>query len=155
MDIVLHFGIVTVKYFLYFLKLMTLTDATTLLKSWYLLERNGWHFGMECHIAVDVRTGYVYTIEVTPANDHNITAVSRLIRVDYEAVYGDFGYIGVEKCDETTAVSRICQQILAGIFPQIFTECYRQDGSSHQYTFLPSCESAHPSQFPLHSLLAK
>lgn len=58
---------------------------------------NQWHFGMKCHIGVDAGTGYVHSMEVTPANEHDITVASKLIREDDDVVYGDSGYIGVEK----------------------------------------------------------
>lgn len=45
---------------------------------------NEWRFGMKCHVGSDARTGLVHTIEVTPANTHDITVVSKLIRSDDE-----------------------------------------------------------------------
>lgn len=61
---------------------------------------NEWRFGMKCHIGVDAGTGYVHTMEVTPANAHDITVASKLIREDDEVVYGDSGYTGIQKRDE-------------------------------------------------------
>lgn len=61
---------------------------------------NEWHFGMKCHIGVDAGTGYVHSMETTAANAHDITAASKLIREDDEVVYGDSGYIGIEKREE-------------------------------------------------------
>ena len=58
---------------------------------------NEWRFGMKCHIGVDAFSGLVHTIEVTPANTHDITVASKLIREDDEVVYGDSGYLGLEK----------------------------------------------------------
>ena len=58
---------------------------------------NEWHFGMKCHVGVDKSTGYVYSMETTAANAHDITAASKLICEDDEVVYGDSGYIGIEK----------------------------------------------------------
>jgi len=55
---------------------------------------NQWRFGMKCHIGVDAGTGYVHTIEVTPAHVHDVTVASELIREDDEVVYGDSGYLG-------------------------------------------------------------
>lgn len=78
---------------------------------------NEWHFGMKCHIGVDAGTGYVHSMEVTAANDHDITAASKLIREDDEVVYGDSGYLGIEKRDEiaedeklSTIDYRICRR---------------------------------------------
>lgn len=42
----------------------------------------------------------VHTMTVTAANDHDITQAASLIREDDEVVYGDSGYLGVEKRDE-------------------------------------------------------
>ena len=61
---------------------------------------NEWKFGMKCHIGVDAGTGFVHSMEVTPANTHDITVTSKLIRPDDEVVYGDSGYIGVQKRPE-------------------------------------------------------
>lgn len=61
---------------------------------------NQWRFGMKCHAGVDAGTGYVHMIEVTPANTHDVTVASKLIREDDEVVYGDSGYLGIEKREE-------------------------------------------------------
>ena len=58
---------------------------------------NEWRFGMKCHIGADAGTGLVHTIEVTPANTHDITVTSKLIRPDDTVVYGDSGYVGIQK----------------------------------------------------------
>ena len=58
---------------------------------------NEWHFGMKCHIGVDAGSGYVHSLETTAANVHDITVSPQLIREDDEVVYGDSGYIGIEK----------------------------------------------------------
>ena len=49
---------------------------------------------------MDAGTGLVHTVEVTPANTHDITMASKLIRPDDEVVYGDSGYIGIQKRPE-------------------------------------------------------
>ena len=61
---------------------------------------NEWHFGMKVHAGVDAGSGYVHTITGTAANAHDITETSKLIREDDEVVYGDSGYLGVEKRTE-------------------------------------------------------
>lgn len=61
---------------------------------------NEWRFGMKCHIGVDSGTGIVHTITAASANIHDITEASKFIRSDDEVVYGDSGYIGIEKRDE-------------------------------------------------------
>lgn len=52
---------------------------------------------MKRHAGVDAGTGYVHTIEVTPANVRDVTVASKLVREDDEVVYGDSGYLGIEK----------------------------------------------------------
>jgi IS5 family transposase len=61
---------------------------------------NEWHFGMKAHIGVDAGTGYVHSVTATSANVHDITEASKLIREDDKVLYGDAGYIGIEKRDE-------------------------------------------------------
>ncbi len=61
---------------------------------------NEWKFGVKCHIGVDAGSGLVHTITVTAANEHDITQTANLLREDDEVVYGDSGYLGVEKRSE-------------------------------------------------------
>jgi IS5 family transposase len=61
---------------------------------------NEWHFGMKAHIGVDAGTGYVHSVTATSANAHDITEASKLIRDDDEVVYGDAGYLGIQKREE-------------------------------------------------------
>ncbi len=61
---------------------------------------NQWRFGMKCHVGVDAGSGLVHTLDVTPANTHDITMAAGLIREDDEVVYGDSGYVGLEKRPE-------------------------------------------------------
>ena len=61
---------------------------------------NEWKFGMKCHIGVDAGIGLVHTITVTAANVHDVTQTEHLLREDDEVVYGDSGYIGVQKRPE-------------------------------------------------------
>jgi len=63
---------------------------------------NEWHFGMKCHVGVDAGSGYVHSLETTAANVHDITMAPILIREDDEVVYGDAGYLGLEKREEVT-----------------------------------------------------
>ena len=61
---------------------------------------NDWHFGMKAHIGVDAGTGYVHSLTGTAANVHDITEASKLLRSDDDVVYGDAGYLGIEKREE-------------------------------------------------------
>ena len=61
---------------------------------------NQWRFGMKCHVGVDAGSGLVHTIVTTSANVHDVTVTSELIREDDEVVYGDSGYLGIQKRPE-------------------------------------------------------
>ena len=61
---------------------------------------NQWYFGMKAHIGVDAGTGMVHTVEVTPANVHDVDMAEKLIREDDDVVYGDSGYLGLQKRPE-------------------------------------------------------
>ena len=37
---------------------------------------NQWHFGMKCHTGVDAGSGFVHTVEATPANVHDVTVAA-------------------------------------------------------------------------------
>ena len=63
-------------------------------------KSNEWRFGMKCHVGVDAGSGSVHTVTVTSANKHDITETVNLIREDGEVVYGDSGYLGVQKRSE-------------------------------------------------------
>ena len=55
---------------------------------------------MKCHIGVDAGSGLVHTMTVTAANEHDITQAANLLREDDEVVYGDSGYLGIQKRPE-------------------------------------------------------
>lgn len=61
---------------------------------------NQWYFGMKCHMGVDAGSGYIHSIEASAANVHDIAEAAKLIRPDDEVVYGDAGYLGIEKRPE-------------------------------------------------------
>ena len=75
---------------------------------------NEWKFGMKCHIGVDAGSGLVHTITVTAANEHDITQAAALIREDDEVVYGDSGYLGIQKRPEVTSAS-ICPALTTAL----------------------------------------
>ena len=52
---------------------------------------------MKCHIGVDAGSGLVHTMTVTAANEHDIAQTANLLREDDGVVYGDSGYLGVQK----------------------------------------------------------
>lgn len=61
---------------------------------------NQWYHGMKVHTGVDAGSGYIHTITGTATNVHDVTETHNLIRKDDEFVYGDSGYLGLEKRDE-------------------------------------------------------
>lgn len=61
---------------------------------------NEWHFGMKMHIGVDGATGCIHSVETTSANEHDITSADKLLHGDEERVWGDAGYVGIEKREE-------------------------------------------------------
>ena len=58
---------------------------------------NQYHFGMKVHIGVDADTGVVHSLATTPANVHDVTEAHRLLHGGESQVWGDAGYVGVEK----------------------------------------------------------
>ncbi len=54
-------------------------------------------FRHEFHVGVDAGTGYVHSTAATAANVHDINKAAELIRPEDQVVYGDSGYIGLEK----------------------------------------------------------
>lgn len=59
-----------------------------------------WHFGYKAHIGVDKDTGLVHTVEVTPANVHDVDMTSQLLTGEEDVVYGDSGYLGAGKRED-------------------------------------------------------
>ncbi len=61
---------------------------------------NEWHFGMKMHIGVDSETGVVHDMSTTPANVHDVREAPRSLRGGETQVWGDAGYLGVDKRPE-------------------------------------------------------
>ncbi len=61
---------------------------------------NQWYFGMKLHIGVDADTGLVHSFTTTSANVHDVTETHRLLHGGERQVWGDAGYIGVQKRQE-------------------------------------------------------
>jgi IS5 family transposase len=75
-------------------------------------KNNEWYFGMRAHIGVDAGTGFVHSLVATAANVSEVKVAPSLIRDSDEVVYGDAGYLGMEKYVEREAplTYRINQQ---------------------------------------------
>lgn len=67
---------------------------------------NTWHFGYKAHVGVDKDTGLVHTVEVTGANTHDVVMTSKLLTGDEENVYGDSGYLGADKREDSIRRNR-------------------------------------------------
>ena len=63
-------------------------------------EGNQYHFGMKLHIGVDAETGLAHSLSATSANVHDVTEAHRLLHGEEPQVWGDAGYIGVQKRKE-------------------------------------------------------
>lgn len=63
-------------------------------------KNNQYYFGAKAHVGMDAGSGYVLDVETTAANVDDRDVVHDLIRRDDEVVYGDSGYLGIEKRDE-------------------------------------------------------
>lgn len=61
---------------------------------------NEWHFGMKTHIGVDDALGLIHSVATTPANEHDITVADKLLHGEEQRVWGDAGYVGIDKCRE-------------------------------------------------------
>lgn len=62
---------------------------------------NQWHFGYKAHIGADKDSGLVHTVKVTAANVHDVTMTSQLLTGEETVVYGDSGYLGAAKREDT------------------------------------------------------
>lgn len=71
---------------------------------------NEWHYGMKIHSGVDAGSGYVHTITATSANEHDITETAKLVREDDAVVYGDSGYLGIEKREDIKSDNNLRQK---------------------------------------------
>lgn len=63
---------------------------------------NQWFFGMKMHIGVDDKLGLIHSIATTSANEHDVTVTDQLLHGKEKRVWGDAGYIGVDKRPEHT-----------------------------------------------------
>ena len=61
---------------------------------------NQYYFGMKVHIGADAETGVVHSFTTTSANVHDVTQAAALLHGGEQQVWGDAGYIGVQKRPE-------------------------------------------------------
>ena len=70
---------------------------------------NQWYHGMKVHAGVDAGSGYVHSIRGTAANVHDLDEAAKLIRADDEVLYGDAGYLGIDKRAEVLGNEHLAQ----------------------------------------------
>ena len=56
-----------------------------------------WYFGMRAHVGVDPVHGFVHTVVSTAANEAECKVAPRLLRPDDSVVYGDAGYLKMDR----------------------------------------------------------
>ena len=61
-----------------------------------------WYFGMKVHIGVDDTRGLIHSIDTTAAKVHDIVPADKLLHGKERQVFGDAGYLGIQKRAEHT-----------------------------------------------------
>ena len=69
-------------------------------------KSNAWYFGYKTHIGVDKDSGLVHHAIVTAANEHDVNVASKLLTGEEESVYGDSGYLGMDKREDALQCNR-------------------------------------------------
>ncbi len=64
---------------------------------------------MKIHSGVDVGGGYVHIVTETSTNKHDITETANLVREDEVVVYGDYGYLVIEKRKDIKSHNNLLQ----------------------------------------------
>ena len=62
---------------------------------------NVWYFGYKAHVGIDSKTGLVHIVKTTAANVHDVTVTPDLLTGEENFVYGDSGYLGADKRENT------------------------------------------------------
>lgn len=60
-------------------------------------KANQWYFGMTMHIDIDDTLGLIDSIDTKAANLHDVMPGSKLCLSDEQRVFGDTGYLGIQK----------------------------------------------------------
>jgi IS5 family transposase len=59
-----------------------------------------WYFGMKAHAGVDAGSGLIHSLVTTTAKVQDVTQGHLLLRKDDHVMYGDAGYLGIQKRPE-------------------------------------------------------
>lgn len=65
---------------------------------------NQWYFGMKAHMGVDAHTGLTHTVIGTAGNVSDISQANALLHGEETDAFGDAGYTGVEKREESQGI---------------------------------------------------
>jgi IS5 family transposase len=65
---------------------------------------NQWYFGCKAHIGVDEASGLVHSVSTTAANVADVTETHKLLHGEESRCFGDAGYRGVDKREETQSL---------------------------------------------------
>jgi len=57
---------------------------------------NQYYFGMKVHVGADLDSGAVHTVEITAANEADISVLPKLLRAEDKVILGDAGYASDE-----------------------------------------------------------
>jgi len=90
-------------------------------------KNNQHHFGIKLHIGIDKDSGFIHSATVTAANKSDIECVNSVLHGEESVVYGDAGYVGIEKREE------ICEKY--------------QDGTNRKEKQKPSHGKKRPDTF--------
>lgn len=64
-------------------------------------RKNGkYHFGLKSHIGVDAKSGLIHSAKTTTAKVADITEAVNLFHGEEETLYGDAGFVGLEKRED-------------------------------------------------------
>jgi len=83
----------------------TIVDATIIespkkTEGGYTRKNERRYYGTKAHLGVDKKTGYIHSVFVTPANVQEVTVAQDILHGNELEVYGDAGYIGIEKRED-------------------------------------------------------
>lgn len=59
------------------------------------------YFGYKAHVGVDSKIGLVHKVKTTAANVYDVTVTPDLLTCEENFVYGDSGYLGADKRENT------------------------------------------------------
>ena len=104
-------------------------------------------FGYKAHVGVDKDSGIVHTLEVTGANEHDVSMTSKLLTDEEEVVYGDSGYLGAEKREDAVTKNKQGKKIRYKVNRR--PSQYKKNSKRSQAQMNPVCEAIKKELFDL------